>query len=459
MFRRTRAKAIGVSGGLLLALLGIAPSAQSQQKHDRVVLRIPQWVTQSPSLGLFAAVDLDCANARSWPVGALGQIAVTRASIGTEDGLDGTVYTFPSGALRITNKGCLIEESRVNSILHSQFDSTWLAGNVTGTANAGIAPDKTTTAVLVVSNTSVVSHVYQSNPGLTLTAAGYSYSVYAKANGYGFANVVATTGASKTVRYSAVVNLTTGAVTQNGTAGSPTGTGSSAVCYANGWCRIQLQLTATADTTGSSMTLTGVATGTPTVDVNLNPTDAGDGTSGVLFWGAQIELGTFTTSYIPTTTVAVTRAADVATLTLPAGACSTTACSVLAIGTPAAPAGFSTNQFFVEIGDGTVNNRLGLFRTSSSGLPAFINTVAGNAVQPFTATALTSNTQNKLIGFNNTTSSKLFTTAGNLSASLSQTNVASVKTLAMGQLSTANTSFINGYISRITVAPFSLLNN
>jgi hypothetical protein len=92
----------------------------------------------------------------------------------------------------------------------------------------------------------------------------------------------------------------------NGTIGTQqAGCVGSIVSYGNGWYRCSVTLTGT-----------GVASTTRVTPTNADNTNtAGDGTSGIFAWGAQLEVGSFPTSYIPTTTASVIRSADICSIT------------------------------------------------------------------------------------------------------------------------------------------------
>jgi hypothetical protein len=210
---------------------------------------------------------------------------------GTATALDlaGNVIQFATGAPRITNRGILVEEARTNVLLRSnEFDNaSWTATNSTVTANAGSAPDGTTTADKIIAT--VASAQHRADQTAVNSAGTACFSVFLKAAEYSFATIrIGTSGG--------IVDLSNGSVS-----GVSVGYTMTATAFPNGWYRCAL---------------VGSAALNDTVRINVqNATGfalsfAGDGTSGILAWGAQFELGAFATSPIITTGAAGTRGAD-----------------------------------------------------------------------------------------------------------------------------------------------------
>ena len=233
----------------------------------------------------------------------------TRASIATYFDSTGTLQTATSGTPRFdydpathTAKGILIEEARTN-ILTNSADITgagWFLARSHATANAALAPDGTMTASHFYNNgVAGGSYVRQTKTYTANTV--YSFSIYAKkaeldrpridwyaSNGWAADGMV-------------ICNLTTGTATTSGTVLSY-----SITPLDNGWYRCQATAQFGATTQSSNY---------PAITLHINPLDS---VSGVYLWGAQVEQGAFPTSYIPTTTAAVTRASDA--LSIPNGA-------------------------------------------------------------------------------------------------------------------------------------------
>jgi hypothetical protein len=177
-----------------------------------------------------------------------------------------------------------------NLLLWSQdvTNATWTKSAVTATIS-GTAPDGTATANLIVPTTASAIHRVNNLSGSTVSGTQYVYSVFAKASGYEFLyiNGIYTAG-------QVCFNLTTGAV-----AATSAGTGS-ITSVGNGWYRCVVTATANGTASGSAtlqVNNSGVATDT---------TFAGDGTSGIYVWGAQLEQRSSATAYTATTTTSIT---------------------------------------------------------------------------------------------------------------------------------------------------------
>ena len=207
---------------------------------------------------------------------------------------------FTLGAL-----GLLIEEQRTNLVTYSeQFDNAaWTKNADTVTANATVAPDGTSTADKLIPNTTNTQHFATS---ADLTPGACARSIYMKAGEYTFGGITAYY--STPAAYAAAIfNLANGTVTATSSGDTATITPAG-----NGWYRCTL-VTAKAGATNFGGFQVRTYASDPGTNFSLS--FAGDGTSGIFIWGAQLELGAFATSYIPTVASQVTRNADVATMT------------------------------------------------------------------------------------------------------------------------------------------------
>jgi hypothetical protein len=162
------------------------------------------------------------------------------------------------------------------------------------------APDGTLTADKIIASAGSATHRIQQTALAVTISSAYAFSVFVKASEYSKFGLVenAITGAYATFNLSGA-----GSVISTGLTGS-----GSITALANGWYRVVLTMT----TTGAQTTFRPDLFPLPDSYTSGDPNAAytGDGTSGIFIWGAQVELGGFASSYVPTVAASATRAAD-----------------------------------------------------------------------------------------------------------------------------------------------------
>lgn len=234
-------------------------------------------------------------------------ITFARSSVATRVKADGMIEVVESDVARLDYdpgtlqaRGLLIEEERTNLIAGSStvgngngWSNSW-GGGVTLGANAAVAPDGSMTASQLTNIDSIGDGISRN---ITLTTSKtYAISLFLK-------NVDATR-TTLAIYAASTGNLML--MSTNWSGGVPSlnsATNASNVVYTpypNGWYRVTFQFASHATETAFSFLCT--------------PENVLIGRS-IYVWGAQLELGEFATSYIPTTTAAATRSADVATVT------------------------------------------------------------------------------------------------------------------------------------------------
>jgi hypothetical protein len=235
------------------------------------------------------------------------------------------------------------------------------------------------------------------------------------------------------------IDLSTGTISSSTFTNAPTITSVGDNCW-----RVAITETSSSTSSGSIFYIS-------MLDGSGNLAYTGNGYSGIFLWGAQLEALAFATSYIPTTTAQVTRAADNAVMT----GTNFSSWYNQTQGTLYSEA--STSDTFPTvfgIGDTTANNRIqmGLCPISGLGLRSYVVT---SGVQQNNITVgnytLKSFAKISLSCINGT-----FVGAFNGTASSTATGTIPVCTQAYIGQSNYGGNFLNGWIKKITYYPTAL---
>ena len=243
------------------------------------------------------------------------KINFSRSSIATYVGSDGLIKTvqpnkprFDHDPITKESVGLLIEESRTNQMIYSSDITGDTAQNGTITGDATTAPDGTTTADKYAANSTNGIHRVDMpfTSGQISNSTAYTFSVFVKANGYDKLHIrYSGYGADDHGLGYDLNDGTTFAGKFDGTGSLGAVTSSSMIAYPNGWYRCSFTFTTASNATS------GVAQIFYYISNSESTTNfAGDGSSGMYFWGAQFEAGSFPTSYISTSGTTVTRGGD-----------------------------------------------------------------------------------------------------------------------------------------------------
>ena len=229
------------------------------------------------------------------PFNGSGDLTVVRATTKTEVNASGVIVDVPINvpSFDYSNGSCpsiLVEPQRTNLLLRSEeFENTyWIKLLGTITENNAIAPNGTMTADLFTKTSGVNTVSIVSKLAPYSTTGVFTLSVYIKPK---VGNIVLLRLDTSANSANSIFNFTTKTFTNTGV----NFISSSYKELSNGWFRLIL----VGNVINTNWSL-------DTCNLFSNPT--GDA---MWIWGAQLELGSNATSYIPTTTTSVTRNADV----------------------------------------------------------------------------------------------------------------------------------------------------
>jgi hypothetical protein len=392
------------------------------------------------------------------------RINFTRTSTATYTSANGTLMTAAANTARfdydpitLTNKGLLIESSRVNYMLQSQSFATyspWFGGNTTGnvvfTSNAKTAPDGTNTATLMTTDSTSAQHcVYQSFSIAANTPLVLSFYFKQSVN----CNVGVIMYASNAANnFSATFNTSNGQVMAYSSNPWIRSYGSQNV--GNGWYRCYVSGNTIGDGGGQHTIYLANSTGAGSF--------VGDGISNVYIWGAQVETTSASglydppTSYIYTTSSTVTRSADVASLSTNTSWFNQNQGTLYAEGSSFGSNESSTRRLW-QLDDGTTNNEILLGFNISANTDRFLiqNNASFSADFNISANA---NSVNRMAGVYNYQTGNAIAAFNSTLTTKGNGTIPIVNILRIGTDTTTGSASLMGWLRKVEYYPFELSN-
>jgi len=253
----------------------------------------------------------------------------------------------------------LVEGQRTNLVTYSNdfTNSIWTKVNASISSNSVTSPDGTQNASKLVEDTANSSHYFRNDFTLVNSGSSYTYSIFAKKAERNFI-----------LLFDSYINSGFWFNLDSGIVGSKYGTGAVTANiqnFGNNWYKCSI--TFTSHSGGYALLFNNVTNADNVISYT------GNGTSGVYLWGAQLEAGSYATSYIPTVASAVTRNADVISKTGISDLIGQTEGTVFIEFKDDGEASSFTN--YLRIDDGTTNNNISVYKNNSlSSLGAAVTT-------------------------------------------------------------------------------------
>jgi hypothetical protein len=354
-------------------------------------------------------------------------------SVGLVEQVAADTARFDYDPITLTCRGLLIEELRENSLPYSeQFDNAvWTKQRSSIVQNVEIAPDGTLTGDNLIENTDNNTH-FVFDGVLTANSTTYTWSIFLKAKERTKAAVIFNTKSQ--VLTGRVFDLL------NGTSSAPPSGFTSATTHdmkpvGNGWYRCSVTVNSA---TGAGIFHCRVYT----ADASGNLSYTGDGSSGIYIWGAQRETGAFPTSYIPTTITALTRNADVATIT-GTNFSDFWQANKGGVQVQAIPSTVSGIRPLVQYDDGTANEIIALRGNTTN--PELYIVDGGTPQAQLDAGTIAANTAYSLTGWWATNDCK----ARKDSGAVVIDTMATIPTVTQARLGSDGTNYLNGHLATI----------